>query len=113
VVEAECGFDLGDLFSGQGDDMGFPADAAGECGRFVGDSLLAGAAAAGLPALSFEGDERTAEDEMIWWGHEGSFGLLSVIYYNNRQEIKINRQSIFGLPARCVQERSIDEIYLA
>jgi hypothetical protein len=106
VVEAERGLDLGNLVSGQRDDVGFPADATGESGRFVGDSLLAGAAAAGLPALSFESDEGSAEKEVGWWGHEGSFGLSSVIIYNNRQSIKINRQSIFGLPVRCAQEWS-------
>src|SRR5208283_5159704 len=99
VVEAECCLGLGNLFRGQGDDMGFSADATGERGRFVGDSLLAGAAATGLPALSFEGDERTAEEEVAWW-HEGSFALSTVFIHNNRHEVKINRQSIFGLPAR-------------
>jgi hypothetical protein len=64
MVEAECGLDLWDLFGNQGDDMGFPADAAGEGGRFMGDSLLAGAAATGLPAFAFECDERTAEEDV-------------------------------------------------
>ena len=54
----------------------------------MGDSLLAGAAAARLPALSFKGDERTAEVEVVLRGHEGSFGLSSVIIYNNRMETK-------------------------
>ena len=99
MVEAERGLDLGNLVSGQRDDVGFPADATGESGRFVGDSLLAGAAAAGLPALAFESDEGTTEEEVVLCRHEGSFGLSSVILYNNRHMIKNNRQSIFGLPA--------------